>query len=260
MSEDIRKSDSATKAAESKHKRSVGAKRAIAIVSLLVFVALMVWVTIYVGIPLLKELFGGTQATEEGIGSFKRLVEQSPIKGRLVYIGIQILQVFVALIPGEVVEIAGGLAFGAIEGMALSLLGVAIASSIVFLLTKTLGVKFVELFVEREKIDSFKLISSDNRLNSLVFLVFFIPGTPKDMLTYLVGLTRMKLGTFLMLSLVARIPSVISSTWGGEALMKGDYKMAIIIFGVTAVVSAIGLLIYNRVSKKKKTAEQKSGE
>ena len=52
----------------------------------------------------------------------------------------------------------------------------------------------------------------------LTFVLMTIPGTPKDLLTYFVGLTDMKLGTFLLISLVGRLPSVLSSTVGGHLL------------------------------------------
>lgn len=231
-------------------------KRVIGAVSLLVFLALMTLAGVYVVMPLIRQYFGGTSAGEMDLSFFRSMMEQSPVKGRVIYVVLQVLQVFIALIPGEVVEIAGGLLFGAVEGTLLSLLGVAIGSSVIFLLTKQLGIRFVELFVSREKIDSMKFINSDKRLNMLVFIVFFIPGTPKDLLTYFVGLTRMKLHTFLLISLIARVPSVLTSALAGNALASGDYRLAVIIFGVTAVLSVIGMLIYNAISKRRsRTAE-----
>ena len=251
-----------TEQTQEDRRKHLAAKRVIGIVSILVFIALLLFVTFRIGIPLLNSVFGGVEATEEGTLAFRDMVAQNPVGGRLLYIGIQILQVFIAFIPGEVVEIAGGVAFGPLEGLLLSMIGVAIGSSIIFILTKTLGTKFVELFVSREKIDNLAFIRTNSRLNSLVFLVFFIPGTPKDVLTYVVGLTRMKLHTFLFLSLIARIPSVLTSTWGGDALIMGEYGKAITIFGVTAVVSAIGLIVYNIMSKKwnKKKEERECTE
>ena len=249
MSEDLSNRQTAGDPAPA--RSHLAAKRIIGVVSVLVFIGLLVWVTLKIGLPLLNYYFGGASASAEGTLGFRDMVAASPIKGRLIYVGIQILQVFIALIPGEVVEIAAGVAFGPFEGLALSLLGVAIGSSIVFLLTKTLGVRFVELFVSREKLNGMRFIRNDSSLNGLVFLVFFIPGTPKDVLTYFVGLTRMKLHTFLLISLFARIPSILTSTWGGDALIEGNYVTAAIIFGVTGVCGIAGLIIYNAVSKKR---------
>lgn len=240
------------KAAVNPGERShLALKRTIGIISLVLFVALFAWITIAIGKPLITSMFEG----ENGAETFAKMVDEKPIAGRLIYIGVQILQVFIAFIPGEAVEIAGGLAFGAWEGLLLSLIGVAIGSSIIFMLSKTLGMKFVRLFVSDERINDLAIIRSDTRLNALVFLIFFLPGTPKDALTYVVGLTRMKLHTFLIISLVARIPSVLTSTWGGDKIMQGEYIGAIIIFAITGILGAAGMLIYRRISKKKENGE-----
>ncbi len=237
-------------AVQEKPERShLALKRTIGIILVILFFALLGVLAVYVGKPLLDTIFGGEG---DAAGAFQKIVDDNPLAGRLIYVGVQILQVFIAFIPGEVVEIAGGLAFGAIEGMLLSLLGVAIGSGIIFTLTKTLGMKFVELFVSREKINELRFIRDGRNLEWLVFCVFFIPGTPKDLLTYVVGLTRMKLVPFLAISLLARVPSVLSSTWGGDAIMNGQYTKAIIIFGVALVFSVVGLLLYKGIQKRNK--------
>lgn len=227
-------------------RKNLALKRTIGIISFVVFIGLLLWITYAIGMPLIDAIFSG----ENGSKVFMEMVERRPIMGRLIYVGIQILQVFIAFIPGEAVEIAGGLAFGAWEGLALSLLGVAIGSTIIFLLSKTLGIKFVKLFVSEERINDLAIIRSDTRLNALVFLIFFIPGTPKDAMTYLIGMTRMKLHTFLLISLAARIPSVLTSTWGGDKIINGNYIQAIIIFAVTGILGVAGMFVYRAISKK----------
>lgn len=189
---------------------------------------------------------------------FVTFIEGYGIWGYLVALGIQFLQVFVALIPGEFVEVGMGLAFGFIEGTLLCLLGVAVASSLVFLLVKRFGVKLVELFVDPAKINDLRFINSEKKLNTLVFLLFLIPGTPKDLLTYVVPLTRMKLGEFLCITMIARIPSVVSSTIGGDFFGNGKYLEGVILFAVTGAVSLAGIWLYNVILKKrqaKKSAE-----
>jgi len=176
---------------------------------------------------------------------FKEFIDGYGWSGRLMALGIQILQVFIALIPGELVEIGIGYTFGAIEGTLLCMAGVALASTLIFLLVKKWGVRLVELFVNREKIDQLRFINSEKKLKRTVFLLFFIPGTPKDLLTYFVGLTRIRLHEFLVLSLIARIPSVVSSTIGGNMIQSQEYGKAILLFVITGVVSLIGLWIYN---------------
>lgn len=183
--------------------------------------------------------------------NFREFIDSFGVWGFVVGLLIQMLQVFVAFIPGEIVEVGLGSAFGALWGTALCILGVALASSLVFLLTKKFGIKMVELFIDVKKIDELKFINSEKRLKLTVFLLFFIPGTPKDLLTYFVGLTRMRLSQFLTISLLARIPSVISSTVGGNMISNGNYIGAVILFAVTGVVSVLGVIAYNTIVNKK---------
>ena len=97
-----------------------------------------------------------------------------------------------------------GYAYGAFEGTVLCLVGAAIASAIVFLLVKKVGTRIVYLFVSREKMESLKFLNDEQKLGRLIFILFLIPGAPKDVLTYLVGLTRIRLYEFLIISLTAR--------------------------------------------------------
>lgn len=172
--------------------------------------------------------------------------------GPFVMLGLQFLQVFIALIPGEFVETAAGFAFGPVLGTLICYIGVAAASSIVFLMTRRFGIKLVEVFVSRDKINELKFINTEKKRNYLIFFLFFIPGTPKDLLTYFVGLTDIKLGSFLIISLIARIPSVLSSTFGGHLLGVGQYWDAVLLYAITGAVSLIGLMVYNKIIKRKK--------
>lgn len=173
--------------------------------------------------------------------------------GWLVLMVLQVLQVFIALIPGELLESAAGFVFGPIVGTLLCYAGIVIASSLVFVLTRKFGIKLVEVFVSREKINQLRFLNTEKKRDLLIFLAFFIPGTPKDLLTYFVGLTEIKLGTFLAISLVARIPSVVTSTFGGHLLGEGDYISAIIVYAATAIVSILGMVGYNIWMKHKNT-------
>ena len=180
--------------------------------------------------------------------------------GWLVFLALQILQVFIALIPGELLESVAGFAFGPVLGTLLCYAGVAIASSLVFILTRRFGVKLVEVFTSREKINQLRFLNTEKKRNFLIFLAFFIPGTPKDLFTYFVGLTEIKLGTFLAISLVARVPSVITSTFGGHLLGEGEYTIAVVIYTVTAFISLLGMLGYNAWVKRRETKDDEIQE
>ena len=143
-----------------------------------------------------------------------------------------------------------GVAFGVWQGLGLCLIGAALGSTIIFLFTKKLGIKLVEVFVPLEKIRQLKFLQNNRRLHVLVFLLFWIPGVPKDVLTYFVGLTEMKLPAFLAISTVARIPSALMSTSGGAALGSGRYKMAVWIFVGSVALGLVGAVYYRQLVKK----------
>ena len=191
-------------------------------------------------------------STNTSASDFKTFIEGYGFLGGFVALGIQFLQVFIAFIPGEFVEVGLGYDFGAVGGTLICLLGVGLASSLIFLLVKKWGIRVVELFVSAEKINSLSFINNENKLKRLTFILFLIPGTPKDMLTYIVPLTRIKLSEFLFLSLIARIPSVVTSTVGGHLFEDGKYLEGIVLLAVTVAISILGLFIYNKITAKYK--------
>ena len=210
---------------------------------LLVLTATFVTVIGYtVGVPLVKFV------TKPVL--FRKWVEDKGMISRFAFIGMVIFQVVIALVPGEPFEIGAGYAFGTFEGTALCLFGSLIGSLIIFILVRTIGVKVVEVFFSIDKIRSLKFMTNPKKLNIITFTVFLIPGTPKDLLSYFVGLTEIKLSSWLFISTIARIPSIITSTAGGDALGLGNYNMALIFFVVAAIISISGFLIYKKLFEK----------
>ena len=183
--------------------------------------------------------------------SFRAWVDSSGFVSRVIFVGMVVFQLIIALIPGEPLEMGAGYAFGAVEGTILCIIGCVIGSALVFLFVRRFGVKLVEVFFPREKIRSLRFLQDSRRLNLLTFIVFFIPGTPKDLLSYFIGLTDMKLGTWLLITAVARIPSIVTSTVTGDALGLKDYQFALIAFGVTLALSLLGILVYRRLSARR---------
>ena len=181
---------------------------------------------------------------------FRTWVQEKGNWGRLAYAGMVILQVLVALIPGEPLEIAGGYAFGAFEGTFLCLLAAAVGSIIVFGLVRRFGVKLAELFFPRERLRSLRFLQSNRRRTLLFLIVFTMPGTPKDLLCYFAGLTDMKLSSWLIICSLGRLPSIISSTVGGDALGSRNHIFAIVIFAATLAVSGAGLLFFNWIQRR----------
>lgn len=222
---------------------SVRHRRIVGIISLVIVVLLFLAATAFVW-----QYF--SRFTSYDADQFKAYIDSFGWKGRFVLLGLQVLQILVALIPGELVEIGAGYAFGAIEGTLLCMAGVAIASSLIFILVKRWGIRLVSMFVEPQKIDELRFINNEKKLKRTIFLLFFIPSTPKDLFTYFAGLTRITLPEFLAISMLARIPSLVSSTIGGNIIGESNYVGAIILFSITGAVSLGGMWIYSLILKK----------
>jgi len=180
---------------------------------------------------------------------FKAFINQFGAFGIVVMFLIQVAQIIVALIPGEVVEFMAGCMYGWLGGLLLCLVGVAVGQTIIFGLVKWLGKDFVEAAAGSKAMDKLKFLKDEKKLRLIIFFLFFIPGTPKDMITYIVPFTKIKLRDFIVLTLIARIPSIVSSTYAGEALVENDYKTLIIAYGAILIVSLIGIGIYKIYEK-----------
>jgi len=169
-------------------------KRITAVFSLILIIAVFAFIT-YFFIVEFKQM--------KDVQSFKTYISSFGMWGILVSMGLQVLQVFIAFIPGEVVEIGLGFTYGAFGGTFICFAGIFLASSIVFFLVKKLGIKFVELFISMEKINSLKFVKNNinnpSKLQRIAFILFFIPGTPKDLFTYFFGLTPMKYLEFIII-------------------------------------------------------------
>ena len=212
------------------------------IISVAVLVALLLLGTFLIG-PMLADAVKDPQKFRESLGS--------GFESYLIFVGIQILQVVFAFIPGEAVEFAAGYVFGAFWGTVLCLIGVAIATALVFGLTRLLGRKFTEIMLDKKDHKKFKFLNDEKNLEWIFAILYFIIGTPKDVITYFAGITKIKFGVFMVISTLCRIPSILTSAIAGQALGEENYILSVIIFAVSAVIAVLGYLIYHRISKRK---------
>lgn len=216
-------------------------RKIVSIISIIIFILFSVAIFWFIGRKMLK-FFAEPE-------KFRTWVDELGPKSRFIFVGMVAFQIIIAIIPGEPLEIGAGYAFGALEGTLLCMAGILIGSIIVFLISRYFGVKAVEAIYPREKLNKLKFLNNPKKLNTLTFILFAIPGTPKDVMTYFMGLTPMKLTTWIIITSIARIPSVITSTIGGNALGVKDYKFAVIAFAVAVVISIIGILLHRKISK-----------
>ncbi len=181
---------------------------------------------------------------------FRDWVSDKGVWGIIVFIILNVLQVILAIIPGGPFEVGAGYAFGIVKGTLICDFAMTLGSILTFLLTKKFGIRFATLFFSKEKLDSLKFLKTSPKSKSILFLFFLIPGTPKDLMSYFVGLTDLKILPWIFINFVGRFPAILLSVIGGSALGQESYKTAVGLIIILIVLYIIGALIYNYYTKK----------
>jgi len=225
-------------------KRRIDRKKLLAGAALGVYLLLTALVFIYVGRPMLR--FASQPE------KFRAWVDQSGVWSQIGYAGMVLLQVLVALIPGEPLEIAGGYAFGALQGTLLCMLGATLGSVLVFALVRRFGMPMVEVFFTRESTRVLRFLKKSPRRRYLLIALFIIPGTPKDLLCYYAGLTDIRWKHWLLLCSLGRLPSIVTSTMGGDFLGASEFWHALLLFGATLLLSLAGIAIYRAIVRRQR--------
>ncbi len=168
-------------------------------------------------------------------------------RGILFYMLLQVIHVIIAAIPGEVIQMIGGYVYGTILGTLYTEVGVVIGMVIVFAGVRLIGYPAVETFVSIEKMKRFGFLVNDQRAEIVLFVLFLIPGIPKDVLTYLAGLTPIKANKFIIVTSIARFPGILGSAYMGAELGAGDYRPVIIVGAVATVLFLLGIIFQKRL-------------
>ena len=208
---------------------------------LIAFFAIMA-LLVYLLWPYFHELFepGGLDRVINDVRS------AGPV-GFLILLGLQFLQIVVAFIPGEATQMAAGLIYGPWVGAFIIFVGCVLSSAFIFVVVKRLGAPFVQKMVPTQYLEKFRKFEESGKLNITVFILFLIPGLPKDVFTYLVPLTDMPMRTFLILSNVGRIPGIVVSTYAASGLAEGRVLESVIIFAVLAAIAIVGILLRDKI-------------
>lgn len=214
--------------------------RVLIIVALLAAIGVCVYMYLHFGksaIELIKD-------TER----FKAWIDGFGVWGVIVFVAIRIVQTIFKFIPTEPIEIGAGLVWGWFGGFLLCLLGNIIGSIVILYMTRRIGTRILRVFHLENKLQSMRFLQDREKRIRLLFIFYLVPGTPKDTMTYFVGLTDINMVEFMVISSIARIPAIVSSTICGAYLGANNFKVAAIVFIVTALLSIPGAMLYKRIS------------
>lgn len=162
----------------------------------------------------------------------------------LTFITLQVLQVVVAPIPGEASGILGGYLFGALPSFVYSTIGLTIGSWLAFMVGRLLS------DLVRRRLEHTAIYQRFNHLVSkgdfaIPFVLFLLPGFPKDSLAYLLGMSHMPMPVFLFITVVGRIPGTLLLSFQGAKIYQGDYLKFALLLGVSALI-AIPYAFYHK--------------
>jgi len=203
------------------------------------FVGSIVYVTIRFG-PELTRLVSDPHKFREYVLSFGSW-------SAVVFMLFQVLQVVIAVIPGEPVQIAGGYIFGTVLGTVYSTIGITVGYIIVFIGVKLFGFPLVKKLVPEKELKKFSALINSPKLETTIFLLFLIPGIPKDILVYIAGLTPIKPILFFIIITFARTPAMIGSSFIGAEIQSSEYLIAVIVSVIASILFVLGYIYKQRI-------------
>ena len=225
-------------------KRAKKLKVVLSILKLTILAGIVIAIPLYVYF-FQKDFLNQFKSFDDIIAVLKMYKTQSIF----IYIGVQIIQIVISVIPGQAFQFAAGYLYGFWPGLLYSIIGATLGTLISFYLAKLLGKDAIHLFFGEDKMTYFIDRLNSKKAYTIVFLIYLIPGLPKDIVSYAAGVSEMKCKPFLILSLIGRIPGMAGSLLIGSLYMKQHY-IGMGIIAVLAVVAFIICIIFRkRISK-----------
>lgn len=167
----------------------------------------------------------------------------------LAYILLQILQVLAFFIPGEIIQIAGGYIYGTIWGSVLSIIGITLGSAMAYGFSSYYGKPLVNKIISKKDLRFFDRILNIGSINIIVFLLYLIPGIPKDALAYICGISSIGFKDFIKYSTIARIPGIVVSAYFGAKINGGNKLLLISIAAISICLFIVGVFKGERIVK-----------
>lgn len=223
-------------------------QKIIKFIILILIIAVCVQLVIYL-IPLMNKI-----STPEGQVEFKQEIENLGFKGMIILFLLQLAQIVLVILPGEPLEILAGMCYGSIGGTIFIFVSVFITTTLIYLLVRKYGRKYIYKSFKKEKIDKIensKAFKNPKTIEYVLIVLFLIPGTPKDLLTYIGALLPITFKKFVAIATFARFPSVISSTIVGDNIAQAKWQISVIAYAITFILTGLIIFIINKLDKNK---------
>jgi len=211
--------------------------RYVAIMKLFILIAMIISASylIYRYYPDLIDKFQNIEELEQFILQYKAF-------GIVIYLVLQVVQIVISVLPGQILQFAAGYIYGFLPGVILSLIGIALGTVTTFYLARILGKDAMHVIFGEERITKYIQTLNSKRSYTIMFVFFAIPGIPKDILTYAAGVSELKLMPFLLISLAGRTPALIGSIAMSRLLYNGSYIELVILSVITVFLFAFCII------------------
>ncbi|MBO4816648.1 MAG: TVP38/TMEM64 family protein [Clostridia bacterium] len=199
--------------------------------------------------PLMAKL-----STPEGQIVFKNKINNMGFLGILLLFGLQVVQILLVILPGEPFEVLAGMCYGAWGGYLFITISILITNIIIFFTVRKLGKKYLYNFFKKEKVEKVmnsKLFKNPRNIEFVLFIIFFMPASPKDLFVYIGGLLPVKPVRFITIATLARFPSIITSTMVGANISNGNWKTSLIIYLLSFIMAVLLIYLVNLKDKNK---------
>lgn len=173
------------------------------------------------------------------------------------YIGFQVIQITIFIIPGQAIQLAGGYIFSFWLGILLTFAGVLLGTIITFYLARILGKDAVHLMVGEERTKHYIEKLNSKKALMVIFIIYLIPGIPKDAVTYIAGVSDIEVRPFVIISMLGRLPAMIGGVMIGSMLNSGSYIGVIILSVISCIAFILGIVFREKLIGKKDVLYEK---
>ncbi|MBE6036526.1 MAG: TVP38/TMEM64 family protein [Clostridiales bacterium] len=220
-------------------------KKVLAVLKFLLLIGIIAAIPLYITLakPAWLELF----ESREALNAF---LDEHQSQSWWILLGIQVVQIVISVIPGQVAQFAGGYALGLWGGYLVTIIGCIIGTIVAYYLAKLLGRDAVELFFSEEKTAEFLEKLNSKKAYAIIFILYLIPMVPKDMIVYVAGLSKFRLAPLMVISLLGRTPAMLAGILMGDLLRSENYISLIVLLVITGILLLLCVIYRKQLTDK----------
>lgn len=213
-------------------------------------IKLLILIFILIGIPMLLYIVSnGNLFNKNYLSNIMRNFKNNKFLEIFILILFQILQIIICILPGQPIQLYASYNNGILGGFLISIIGAVIGTFITYNIANLLGKDAIKSIFNETKVEKYMKKLSHDKVYTIIFIIYLIPGFPKDLISYLAGISEIKIKPFLILSTIGRMPGLLGSLLVGSFLAKKNYIGIMILSIIVAIIFLISYLKKDAIMK-----------